>query len=457
MPDGRSVVHIPTYVGGTATTLRLASWWDNDNDNRDANGFATPNGIPDGFDNLMRRLNLLYDRGFRRFEIKLPAGDPDIDLVSGRKMSSAQWWTMPKARRDEFEGLVKDWIDEKATNGDPVEMGVYMGYHVNDPCDLDMAGADLFDTAFDALDESDPTDAAVIEDMMCRFKQNIQPWIDTGFTAFWFDNSGPSDLRTMLLKLANNPDYNMDAKFGGEAVPTNAGGSCAFPFDSSPILRGAWVETFAVAEYRHPNVTVSADSELHLWMSGHYNAPCGSMASAYGWDFEALERYYDNGWILDPEMTIAGLDVWSAGYASCNREYYSRKSDGYVIRNDGGGSGFLNGVEAAQRILDAGYIAAVADFNGDGKIEVDPSGLPGARDDDLLMFYTRWYQSFYYGSSGHRFVDGDVDNDGDVDMDDYDYFVDAANDYLAFRSISANDYTEYTAPTAYRQDLGMPD
>jgi hypothetical protein len=34
------------------------------------------NGVPDSMDNLLRRLDILYDRGFRRFAMKLPAGDP---------------------------------------------------------------------------------------------------------------------------------------------------------------------------------------------------------------------------------------------------------------------------------------------------------------------------------------------------------------------------------------------
>ena len=50
-----------------------------------------------------------------------------------------------------------------------------------------------------------------------------------------------------------------------------------------------------------------------------------------------------------------------------------------------------------------------------------------------------------------------VNNDGVIDLDDFDYFADAAIDYMNFRANPANEFAVYSAPAAYRQDLGQPD
>ncbi len=461
VPDRRPVVHIPTWVGDNSNDLRLARWWHTDRDERGSAGQALSargNGIPDAMDNLIRRMEIMYDRGFRRFSLKLPAGDPEIDRVSGRKMSSAQWWTMDATRRGLFERHLAKWIHDKEVAGDPVEVGIYMGYHPSDPHDLRMTQVDLFDTAFEALDPERPEDAERLTSMMTRYRDNIQPWIDIGVSEFWFDNTSPDATWSAFLRLSNNPDYNQHAKFHGEAVPVTWG-PCTFNPIESAVRRAAWVETFKVAEYRHSQTIFDpALTEIHLWMSGHHGRHCGAPDStARGWNFEDLERYFNNGWVLDPEFVFGAIDVWTKGYRRANFEYYSHDSNGKIVRNDGGGSAFLAGVEPVQRIYDMGFISCIADFNGDGRIEVEPIGAPLGRDTDLRMFDERWNDARSDGSTRHRFVDGDVNNDGVIDNEDYAFFMRAVEHYRDFREDPANASMLYTPPEFAMIDLGTAD
>ncbi len=461
VPDRRPVVHLPLFSGNLNNPGRLADWWKTTEDRRGPTGQQLSrggNGVPDSMDNLLRRLDILYDRGFRRFAMKLPAGDPDIDRVPGRRMSSAQWWTMEDWRREQFTKYLGKWIDGKERAGDPVEVGVYMGYHVDDPYSVHMDNPDLFDTSFTEMSPRDAADSQRLRSMMVRYRQNIQPWIDAGISEFWFDNSSTDPNWPVLLRLANNPDYNQQAKFHGEAIPVTWG-PCQFNPIEDAVRRGAWVETFKVAEYRHSQTVFDpALTEVHLWMSGHHGRVCASAAeTARPWTFADLEKYKQNGWVLDPEFVFVGIDVWSKGFRRASYEYYSRNSDGSIVRNDGGGSGFLPGTEAVQRINDMGFISCIADFNGDGKIEVDPIGTPLGRDADLVMFDQRWRRGSSGESSGHTFAQGDVNNDGVIDGADYDRFMQAAQHYRDFRSVEANASALYLPADFCTVNLGSAD
>ena len=462
-PDRRPVAHVPTWIGGGRDPLRRAPWWVRAEDERDAEGFALNtrgafggrNGVPDGADNLIRRLETLYDRGFRRFSLKLPAGDAEVDVLERRKMASAQWQTLEPWMREAFAGPIRAWAAQKASRGDPVSLGLYMGYHPGDPGRLTMERVDLFDPSFVALDPEEPAEAERIRDMMCRFRDNIEPWLAVGFTEFWFDNSSPTDLWPVLLRLQNNPDYLGRARFHGEAIPATWKG-CDFRFVDDALKRGAWVATFEIAEYRHAEATVDpALTELHLWMSGHFGKRCGSQEPAGPWEMEDLIRFAENGWIVGPEIVYAGPDVAAKGFAAAKHEYLSRDRRGELVRNDGGGGAFLEGVEAAQRVHDMGYITCVADFDGDGLIEVESGG--GARGDDLRLFSQSWQRTRDGGGRGHRFVDGDVNNDGRVDNADRAFFTEAAQDYLAFRRDPANRSKMYDPPRRFGVDFGEAD
>lgn len=462
-PDRRPVAHVPTWIGGGRDPLRRAPWWVRPEDRRDADGFeynqrgnfGGANGRPDGVDNLLRRLETLYDRGFRRFSLKLPAGDAEVDAVERRKMASSQWEVLEPWMREAFRGPVRAWAREKAARGDPVSLGLYMGYHPADPRRLTMEGADFFDNAFLALDPSDPADAARLTDMMCRFRDNFEPWIQSGVTEFWFDNSSPADYWPALLRLQANPDYEGRARFHGEAIPTTRNG-CDYRLVEDAIRRGAWIATFEVAEHRHWDTRVDPGlTELHLWMSGHFGTRCGSGEPARGWDMADLLRFAQNGWIVGPEIVYAGADVGAKGFAAASHEYLSRDRRGELVRNDGGGGAFLQGVEAAQRVHDMGFITCVADFNGDGRIEVEAGG--GARGADLKLFSERWQRTRDARTGAHGFMDGDVNNDGRVDNADRTFFIEAARDYLSFRSNPANRSSLYEPPRQFGVDLGAPD
>lgn len=463
VPDRRPLVHIPAFTGSTTSDRRLAGWWEASKDLRDANGFASapgrgwggPNGLPDGIDNLIRRMETMYGRGFRRFSIKLPAGDPDIDIIKGNKMSSSQWWTMEDWMRAGFEGAVRSWIRSKDRAGDPVRVGVYMGYHAADPRTLKMNEARIFDTVTDSLARATPEGSAAKTEMLEMFEANIDPWVNAGLSEFWFDNSSPEDLWPSMLWLANNPRYRGKAKFHGEAVPATWKG-CDFRFVDTAIRRGAWISTFAVAEHRHPDTVVdTASTELHLWLSGHHGKRCGSTESPRPWNFADLERYRGNGWILGPEFAYAPVAQGEPGGESWY-DYFSRGRDGNVVRNDGGGSAFLAGTEMVQRIYDMGWITCVADFNGDGRIEVALPGRGGS-DEDLRLFEERWNANRQRPTGTHRFVDGDVNNDGRIDQADRAFFLNAVQHFRVFRENPANQREVYTPGPGCSIDLGQPD
>jgi hypothetical protein len=463
VPDRRPLVHIPTFTGSTASERRLAGWWETPADLRDANGFAAatgrgwggPNGLPDGIDNLIRRMETMYDRGFRRFSIKLPAGDPDIDIIKGNKMSSSQWWTMEDWMRAGFEGAVRRWILSKDRAGDPVSVGVYMGYHAADSRTLKMDNARIFDVGAETLARAGSEGLTAKQEMLEMFEANIDPWVGAGLREFWFDNSSPEDLWPSMLWLANNPRYRGLAKFHGEAVPATWKG-CDFRFVDTAIRRGAWIATFAVAEHRHPDTPVDRGStELHLWLSGHHGKRCGSDQAPRAWVFADLERYLANGWILGPEFAYAPVGRGEPGGDSWH-DYFSRDREGNVVRNDGGGSAFLVGTEMVQRLYDMGWITCVADFNGDGRIEVALPGRGGS-DADLRLFEERWNANRQRQAGTHRFADGDVNNDGRIDQADRAFFLNAVQHFRAFRESPANQREVYTPGPGCSVDLGRPD
>lgn len=393
VPDRRPSILIPLFNGDwNHNDLGLnPNWYENDFEDPMGTGTDTnpANGVPDSFDKLIVLLDRLYDDGFRRIILTLPAGGTEEQA-----MSSSQWWSMPLWWRDAFETHIAAWIADKATESDPVSMGLYMGYPINNPCDIDMTGAH----------EPDPTDT----DDMCTFYQNIKPWMDVGFKEFWLDASRADAVD--MLTLQHSADYSGLVKFGGESIPINA-----YPITCSnsdePILSqiqaGAWVSTYPVMRTRLAyNTSYDEEAtEVSLMLNGHY-IRCGCEDEDGRAKLENAAHYHERGVVL---------------WGEANYNY----STSLVPIYDGLSYSFDYPLryyeEMVKRVYSFGSLDAMIDFNNDGLLEVSSTS-----DTDYDLFLTAYYTNT--GNPG-GYLDGDVNGDGDVDVLDLIDFIDAASQW----------------------------
>ncbi len=164
--------------------------------------------IPDAFNWLMREMDTGISRGYRRIVLFLPAGtliEPPGPPDGERPMSASQWWTMPQWKRDAFESVIAEWID----NHPDANVSVYAGYQVYDPCDLEtLSAADV------VCDDGLPFGTDEID--ACIVYNNVKPWLDIGIREYWFDASAlhPEG----LLSITHADEYD-NVHMGGEAVP----------------------------------------------------------------------------------------------------------------------------------------------------------------------------------------------------------------------------------------------
>lgn len=424
-PDLRPMVYIHTWNGDDANDLRLSSWWyDNDLadppvapiDLKDADGLSTPNGIPDVFDELLRQFNDCYDRGFRRIIMNLPAGNPQ----PGQLMASSQWHTMPTWRKNAFTTVVKPWIDAKAAAGDPVNVGVYAGFLVRDP-----------DTFYLGDYYPSPNYPGLIDttslSIMSKFLQNIEPWIDVGMEEYWLDDASTSTNWATAITIQSSPDYDGIIRFGGEAIPsTNVGVCQAYATSNTSLDYMPWTNNFNLAEYRHRNEVIdSTVHEVHLRLTGHRTKiseiACTTEPVDYVWNMEDAIHYYENGFVLDNDLGYSDKRL-SREFL----EYPDRLTAEYFAPGHGGNS---YSTEAVQRIYGFGPITSLADFNGDGVMEVAAS-----TDADYAFYLTRY--ASHYGQPGlHSFIDGDINGDHVVNSADLALFAAAASQWVNFGTV----------------------
>lgn len=412
VPDRRPAVIIPLANGSRALNERgLVHWWYDGGTYQDDGvpyGIGS-NGVPDSIDELINRLDDLYDVGFRRIQLRMPAGN--IDEESGL-LDSSQWWPMPEWKRVAFTTAVAAWIKDKRFQGDPVDLGVYAGYKVSDPCEDGMDNAYIPDYA-------EPLDA-------CLMFQNIRPWMDIGVKEYWFDN-GSIDWRQMM-SLQHSTDYSARTgiwrariKIGGEAVPTVVG-NCAVSPTTIKIPRpealagGAWLATYRFARSRFSyNAAFQtfdpSTSEVGLMLSDHrtsaqcgpfpHNSPANKM-----WDYEDALRFYKNGWVMWP---YHGYRETALTNKPDDPDYYTFDYEMPLGR----------AVEATFRIYDFGPIVAMADFNGDGRLETE---LDGA---DFTSFVQAWINNVHTHGPNPTYFMGDINGDDVIDNEDFSDFADA--------------------------------
>lgn len=391
-PDRRPIVMIVTWAGFfNDNSLGVhPSWYDNDVE--DPNGPPTDSdsdGVPDVFEWLISQLDGAYDHGYRRMVMRLPAGS-----LQGQNMASSQWWTMPKWKRTGFNTHIKAWLEAKKTAGDPVWLGVYAGYPINDPCELSMVGAH-------APDPTDPDD-------MCVFYQNVKPWMKAGLKEYWLDASS-GDWENMST-LQHSPDYTGQIHFGGEAVPAvGEGNGCSGQLTPDPdaIIESPFVATFRflISRFGTQEVVSPGTTELCVMLTGHH-VQCGS-ETGDEWEFDDVRRIFDEGWV-----------IWMNG---------AFNSSQWTTFTDSNGVGttysfdytFPYSAECVKRLHNYGQLTALADFNNDGLIEVADYD-----DTDFAAFLDAW---FTHATGPGRYLDGDVNGDDTVDASDITAFIDAAN------------------------------
>ena len=384
VPDRRPALVINVFGGPCLTPPSGGpSWW---LDLGDADG----NGIVDGVDTLIGKLDDSYTDGWRRMIIRLPAGSyPGL-------MTSSQWWPMPDAKRQSLSDTLPAWL---ATHTDAT-VGLYCGYSILDPCRLCMQACGGCTDCETGLSDCNicpecsglppahwpqTTNA----DDMCIVHQNIEPWIALGVYEIWLDASGGAQpaLWDTTLRLAGNPDYVGRIRMASEAI--------AIDFQSG----GLSVPMLSVVE-RMPFVSLRRYYEIF-----------GGNAPVEAWTFdpantEVHAMFMTNQFCVDQNPNDG--DPCTDCYDWCEGVPDPPVID---VINDYIQRGFVatpSEVEAehVRRILDMNTqsLPCIEDLDVDGDVD-------GADADRLAMNIGM--------TTGATLYHGDIDFDGDVDIIDY--------------------------------------
>lgn len=385
VPDRRPSVNIATWTGFCSSPpTGNPAWWTDLND-------LDVNGIVDGVDELLVRLDQEYANGWRRMILMLPAGAyPGI-------MASSQWWTMPAARRDSITTALPMWL---AAHPDAT-VGLYVGYEIGDPCALCMHGClgcfcDAGGGPCDLCPECAgfPPAVAPISTSaqdMCVVYQNVEPWIDAGIYEIWFDHAGGPDPDHWgtLLELAGNPDYTGRIRFGGEPIVIDGVGGGA----NEPVLDVVQRMTF-VSLRRYYEI-FGGNAPMEAWT---FDPATTEVHAIFRNDSFCLDQVSGDG------NPCSGCPDWCEGVPDAGAAIdvvYDFLQRGYVVHARGNLP-----AEYLRRILDqeVATLPCVSDLDADGDVD-------GADADRLA--------SHIGMTTGATLYHGDVDFDDDVDIIDY--------------------------------------
>lgn len=462
VPDRRPIIVISMFNGSyNLNPYGLGAGWygldENGNVKDEISGrdpvtgspIAGANGVPDAFDNVLFQLNHNYDKGFRRFLFRMPAGSSPVVNQNGESVNAfefSQYWTMEEWRRQGFWNYIKPWIDGKAAVGDPVSMELYMGSSLHDPANRPQSTSE-----FENANMSDP-------DHVKWLHQAVKPWIMLGFSKFWLDASGvvtpvfegsSFTVRDVLASLRLNPTWNGVFEFGGEPVPVTSSWEPEHALlDDAPWLGAQrYIESRFGDDLDNALVGITSgpvfdpqSTEVVVWMLEVLNAMCGVTSSdpnfiEYCNNLQRVRNYVDQG------LVLAGFGLVDKSYGKWIND---PNNPGSVIRiHPLFDYPHANLPELMQRLLSFGPITALADFDGDGLIRVNPQGVSsdcnvvqteGPFDDvcmaDSIQFVEAWWNSISTQKANPGFYDGDINGDGVVDVVDFDTFEAAANAWL---------------------------
>lgn len=188
------------------------------------------NGVPDSADWLLNRLDRGWEMGFRRFAFWTPGGD--IGNV-GERITPSVFGVLPQHIQDTYAIHLAAWIDDRKLEDPTLEVGVYTGGYISEydtPCLKPGDGFQNGNPSVSYYDCSGVTGSPTRTDPYDQtesdlFRDWLQPWIDCGFNAFWFDSWTPWDSPFYgsvvgpvgLYVRQFNPDY-AGIKIGGEPL-----------------------------------------------------------------------------------------------------------------------------------------------------------------------------------------------------------------------------------------------
>ncbi|MDX2146709.1 MAG: hypothetical protein SFZ23_04235 [Planctomycetota bacterium] len=429
----------------------------------DGNQTRVPNGIPDAFDVLIRRIKTHAANGFRRFVLHLPGGTlgvtengfstpcngTSLPIYSngGTTQSMNQYVAMPQWKREYFTGFVhlngqpttqlnawgefvRDYVSTSPdTEPDRISLEVYIGGSLSGAGDqLNLAtqqtaavttppvwdGGHRPAISFVEWRDSNnciprtitywtesripapitliPIDPRV-ESHMRLFWMQIKPWIAAGFRTIWLDavtaNSLTKAQRWGFLELSRNPYLRSQGiRIGGEAFPFSDDGNNFA--DDCALAVTRWFANSRALYRSCTNRTLRVD-------------------------LTALNRRFTS--------EVHYLSDCSPG-PSWN-DYLEVRKRGYVLSfyTPAGPDGKVK-VEEAKRWYSMGKIQ-VADFDGDGVVtEDDPlSELDGSDHDDAYNVIKPYILNPSHPQPAVRvFATGDIDGNGVVNADDWEFF-----------------------------------
>jgi hypothetical protein len=244
----------------------LKAWWHIEGQN-DLPTYQPPDPVPKQFRELVELAEHLYQQGFRRFMLQLPAGAPfgrwnsDQNIFGGRNFSMNQWNAMPAWKQQEFADANSawlTWINEKYQNPNPIHHPVielYMAAPIGDgictqltskndpnhefgfdgvqqvsvPVRLDAFGEPVFEitwvTGFQSRTAAGDFDPRKVDHIRYVLDQ-ITPWMNIGVKRFWLDagsnnqNGADGRRRWGSIELAYHPALRAaGCRFGTENLP----------------------------------------------------------------------------------------------------------------------------------------------------------------------------------------------------------------------------------------------
>lgn len=360
-------------------------WWAGDDQHPEDD--LSSGDQADVFSELMTRMDCLIADGWRRIVLKEPAGSPARTPL----VANAQWYGMSQWRRDAFESEIAPWLSAHRINGEDIDIEIYGGFRIDDPYSICMScnAFDDYTVCDDGISPCGDRWQFPCENKCpawdplpwnsndtCNFRTNVVPWMNVGIRKIWFDGCSGYTRRPLLFEFIYSPDYfnSMSSpkhavQFGGEAYPTNSGGSVVTAdFSKAPFLAWEGVVEGYSGNGSWDFWSTRSSTEVTMVSSG---SSAGSLDET--WD------YVSRGFV----MVLNDADNV---YAGCN------------------GSDLP--AERLKMVYDFGTLQNALDFDASGWVDLD----------DYDRYHDMW--DLYHGTSNRNFVHGDVDGDHDVDSAD---------------------------------------
>ncbi len=362
------------------------------------------NGVPDSADWLLNRLDRGWEMGFRRFAFWTPGGD--IANVKNR-ITPSVFDALPTHIQDTYAIYLAAWIDDRMLEDPTLEVGVYTGGYVSEhdtPCLETGDGYEYANPSQSTYDcsgvvgsptRTDPYDQSESD----LFRDWLEPWIDCGFNAFWFDSWTPWDQAVYgnvvgpvaLYTRQFNPDY-AGIKIGGE--PLHWLGSSPNNFDWDGLHVAPALTTGGNTAHGSPDLVNSQyissidDIEVGFYFENDCRCDNGNRVERYPF-YDMLDRR-NRGFILhnftfQVTPSTPNIERVIRFAAKDENEFWD-----YLMSNP------IN----------------AADFDGDGVVDCY----------DLYLFL-EMLNSPVPDPSFVSYADGDINGDGVRDADDFFAFL----------------------------------